>query len=66
MSTRMATRIATRIAAVLILLNEVIAVTGYLLSLTGSDCDPYNDLLTWFLLPVLAQLAHHVGNAVCY
>ena len=55
-----------RLLALLFVLNETVATLAYLLSLTGADCDPYNDFLTWFALPVLAQLAHYFGNAVCY
>ena len=55
-----------RLLALLFMLNEAVATVAYLWSLTGADCDPYNDFLTWFALPVLAQLAHYFGNAVCY
>lgn len=55
-----------RALALLFMLNETVATVAYLWSLAGSDCDPYNDFLTWFALPVLAQLAHYLGNAVCY
>ena len=52
--------------ALLVLLNELVATLAYVWSLTGSDCDPYNDFLTWFALPLLAQLAHWFGNMACY
>ena len=52
--------------ALAFILNETIATLAYLWSLTGVDCDPYNDFLTWFALPLLAQLAHWFGNMACY
>ena len=51
--------------ALAFILNETIATLAYVWSLTGVDCDPYNDLLTWFALPVLAQVMRWLGSAVC-